>query len=197
MRVPLHLALLVAVLSTTNASAQDTWVDEDGVRHTSRVPPPAPDHFWGTGQWFDPHGLYLSLGGTVGSAWTSGEGAVQGVHGGGQLSLTYEWFPWGLGGYVDATYADATGHTRVSAGAQFLFAMLGVDLGYVAALDDAGTTHGLQYSIFVTFGFLGAQFRQCVLFDERDELEGTFFVKVPFEIFAKFRGWGFWFAGWH
>jgi hypothetical protein len=196
MDLPLHVLLLLSTLG------QDAGPPPSGGAAMQGPPPgwvthapPREENILGTINPYDPEGLYLSPGGIVGSSTVFGEGGTTSWHIGGELSLMWMDAPWGYGLVTDALYDYAAGRTRVSVGAQAVWYVLGLSAGYVASLDGTDALHGLQYSAFLTFGIFAFEFRHVVLFDAPDEFDAVFLLKLPFEVYARFYGPGFWFCG--
>lgn len=102
---------------------------------------------------------------------------------GGELSVVRQFreFAW-LGGYVDGVYDFGREQTRFSIGPEVGWSALGIDGGYLLAVDDVGTHSGVTVRPMLTMGFVSAFGRFSHLFEPSSSwLEAGLLVKYPLE----------------
>lgn len=102
---------------------------------------------------------------------------------GGELSVVRQMqeFAW-FGGYVDAVYDFQRKQTRLSIGPEFGWSALGLDAGYLVALDGDGAQSGITARPLISIGYITAFGRVSHLFeDERTWVEAGLLLKYPVE----------------
>lgn len=107
-----------------------------------------------------------------------------GVYLGGELSLVrqFQEFAW-LGAYVDGVYDFGRDQTRFSVGPEVGWSALGLDGGYLLALDGAGAHSGVTARPLISVGFVTAYGRVSHLFEPKSTwLEAGLLLKYPFEL---------------
>lgn len=110
--------------------------------------------------------------------------APSGYYLGGELSLVRQFreFAW-LGGYVDGVYDFGIDQTRLSIGPEVGWSALGLDVGYLLALDAEGQHSGLTARPLVTIGYVAGFARVTHVFDQsKTWLEAGVLLKYPLEL---------------
>lgn len=134
----------------------------------------------------EPKRMFGTFEGTYGSSGlVSGFsfGPTGGFYIGGELSVVrqFQEFAW-LGGYIDGVYDFGKDQTRLSIGPEFGWSALGVDGGYLLAVDTAGVHHGVTARPLLTMGFVSAYGRISHLFGVNSTwLEAGVLLKYPVE----------------
>lgn len=108
----------------------------------------------------------------------------RGFYLGGELSVVrqFQEFAW-LGAYVDGVYDFGRDQTRLSVGPEVGWSALGLDGGYLLALDDAGAHSGVTARPLISIGFVTAYGRVSHLFEPKSTwLEAGLLLKYPFEL---------------
>ncbi len=102
---------------------------------------------------------------------------------GGELSVvrqTQEFF-W-FGGYLDGVYDFERKQTRLSIGPEFGWSALGLDAGYLLALDGAGAHGGITARPLLSIGYVTVYGRVSHLFEaKRTWVEAGLLLKYPVE----------------
>ena len=101
---------------------------------------------------------------------------------GGEVSVVRQFreFAW-LGAYLDGVYDFGRQHTRLSIGPEVGWSALGLDGGYLVALDGSGARSGLTVRPMLTMGYVTGYARLSHLFEGATWLEAGVLLKYPVE----------------